>query len=80
MRWSVAILVPGLFRAKNIVDIEDIIAVLIVKAIILHTLARFRQDATGVTCRGILEARVADLVGCGEVCRQSLQRLYQPGY
>ena len=34
--------------AKNVVDIENIIAVLIIISIVLHTLARFGEDSTRI--------------------------------
>lgn len=66
---------PSLLRAENIIDIEDVVAVLVIVAIILHTLARLGQDTTGIPYCRVLEARVADLIGSGEVLCEGLERL-----
>lgn len=66
---------PSLFGPQNVVDVEDIIAVLIVVAIILHTLAWLREDAARVPRRLILESWVADAVCSREVNRKGLEGL-----
>lgn len=66
---------PGFLRPQDIVDIEDIIAIFIVIPVILHTLARLRQDAAGISRRLVFEIRIANPVRCGEVHSQSLEWL-----
>ncbi len=62
-------------RAKNVIHIEDVVAILIVVSVILGRLARLRQDPARVPRRLVFETRIADSVGCREVYRQSLQGL-----
>ncbi len=66
---------PSLLRAKNVVDVKDIVAILIIVAIVLHSLARLGQDTTGVARRLVLEAWVANSVGSGEVDGEGLEGL-----
>ena len=66
---------PGLLRAKDVVDVENVIAVLVIVAIVLRSLARLRQNAAGVTRRFVFEAGVADPVGGGELHRERLEGL-----
>ena len=40
---QIAVLVPRFFRSQDVVHVENIIAVLVVIAIVLDTLARFRE-------------------------------------
>jgi len=62
-----AILVPGLLGPQNVVDVENVIAVFVIVAIVLQALAGLGQHAAGVARRLVLEAGVADAVGGGEV-------------
>lgn len=64
-----------LFRAENIINVENVVAVLVIIAIVLGALARLREDPTRVSRCLILEVGVADAVSRGQVARQSLQRL-----
>ena len=57
------ILVSRVFRAQNIIHIENIIALLVVIAIILHTLAGLGQNPPRVPGRFIFEAGITDSVG-----------------
>lgn len=63
MGSSSDILVTGLFTTQNIVDIEDVVTVLIIIAIIFHSLAGLGQHAPGVPRGLVVEVRVADTVG-----------------
>ena len=63
------VLMTGLLRAQDIVHIEDIIAVLVIVAVVLHSLARLGKDAPRVPRRLVLEGRVAYSVSGGEVNR-----------
>jgi len=68
--------VPGLLRAQYVIDVEDIIAIFIVVAIILDPLAGLGQYATGISGRLVFEARIANPVRGGEVDCKSLERLF----
>lgn len=61
--------------AEDIVHIEDIVTILVVIAIVLDALARFRQHPSRVPGRFIFERGVAYPVGCRKVRCQCLQRL-----
>jgi hypothetical protein len=65
--------VTGFLRAKDIVDVENVVAVLVVVAIVLDALARLGQDSARVSRRLVFEARIADAIGGGEVDGQSLE-------
>lgn len=65
----------GFLRAQNIVDVENIVAVLVVVAIVLDPLARLSQNSARVSRRLVFEAGIADAIGGGEVNRQSLEGL-----
>jgi hypothetical protein len=67
--------VAGFFAAEDIVDVEDIIAVLIVISIVFNSLAGFGQYSSGVPRRLVVEPRVANAIGCGEVGGKRLKRL-----
>lgn len=58
------ILVSVIFVSKNIIDIKDVVAILIIIAIILDTFAWLGKDSSGISGRLIFECGVADLV-CG---------------
>ena len=74
-RTTVSSLVAIVLIPENIVDIEDIIAVLIVISIVLDTLARLRQYSSRISGRLVFELRVAYPVSGGEMSRESLKRL-----
>jgi hypothetical protein len=57
------ILVSRVFRAQNVVHVENVIALLVVIAIILHTLTGLGQNPPRVPGRFIFEAGIADSVG-----------------
>lgn len=62
-------------RAQDVIHVEDIIAVLVVVAIVLGALAGLCQDSARVPRRLVLEARVADAICGRQMGRQSLERL-----
>ena len=64
-----------LLGAKYVVNIENVVAVLIVVSVVLGRLAGFGEDPAGIPRRFILEAGIADSVGRREVYSQSLQGL-----
>ena len=70
---EVAVLVIRFFGAENIVYIEDVVAVFVVVAIVLHALARFGEDSSWVSRRLVLEGGVAYSVGGWKVCCESLE-------
>lgn len=72
---QVPILVPCFLRPEDVVDIEDIVAVLVIVAIILAALARLREDSTWVPRRLVFEARVADAIRRRQMNRQGLEGL-----
>ena len=65
----------GLLATQYVVNIKDIIAILVVITIILHTLARLGQHATWVSRGLIVEVRVADAIRRRKVGRQRLEGL-----
>lgn len=83
-RWSVGnnsrtahqmkacILVTCLFRAENVIDVEDIIAVLVIEAVILDAFARFGQNSTRIARRLVFEVGVTYPVCRGEMSGQRL--------
>jgi hypothetical protein len=56
--------VTRFFASKNVVHIENIIAVLIVIAVVFDSLAWFRKDTSGIPRRLVIETWIADTV-CG---------------
>ena len=64
-----------LIVTQPVIDVEDVIIVLVVKAVVVHRLARLREDTAWVVRRLILELRIADVVGIDEIGGQLLQRL-----
>jgi hypothetical protein len=68
-------LVASFLGAQNVIHVEDIIAVLVVIAIVFGALAGLCQDSARVPRRLVLEARVADAICGRQMGRQSLERL-----
>ena len=64
---EVAVLVVGLLAAQNVVDVEDVITILVVVAIVLDALGRLGEDTSGIARAFVLEVWIADAVGRGEV-------------
>jgi len=48
-----------LLRPEDIVDVENVVAVLIVITIILNTLARLRENTARIAGRLVFEVRIA---------------------
>jgi hypothetical protein len=67
--------VTGLLAAQNIVHVENIVTVLVIVAIILGTLARLCQNSARVSGRLVVEVRVANTIGRGEVTSQGMKWL-----
>jgi hypothetical protein len=65
---QIPVLVPRLLGAENVIDIEDIIAVLIVVSVIL--------DSARIAGRLVIELGIAQLVRSRQVSRQGLKRLF----
>ena len=53
----------GFFAAKNVVDVKDIVAVLVVVPIVFHSLAGFGQDSPRVPRGLVVEPGVANAIG-----------------
>ena len=62
-------------RAQPVVDVENIVIILVVIPVVVHRLARLREDAAWVVRRLILELRIANVVGIDDVRGKLLQRL-----
>jgi hypothetical protein len=67
--------VSRVFGAQNVIHVEDVVALLVVVAIILHTLAGLGQNPPWVPGRLVFETGIADSVGRRQLRRQCLQRL-----
>jgi hypothetical protein len=67
-------LVPFI-RAETIVDIEDIIALLVIVAVVVGRLARLGEDTSGIERQLISKTGVDEVVGGRQVRCQCLQRL-----
>ena len=65
----------GLFRSQYVVDIEDVVTVLVVVAIVLDALARLGEDSARVAGGLVVEAGVTQLVRRGQMARKRLKRL-----
>jgi hypothetical protein len=52
----------SLLRPENVINIKYIVTILIVKSIILHTLARLCEDSARVSRRLVFEARIANAI------------------
>ena len=75
---QIAVLVAGLLGAQDVVDVENVIAILVVVAIVLDSLARLGQHSARIARGLVFETRVADAVGRGEVDGERLERLSTP--
>lgn len=62
-------LVPGFLRTQYVIDIENVVAVLVVVTVIFQSLAGLRKDTTWVSRRLVFEARVANTICSREVDR-----------
>lgn len=72
---QVSVLVPSVFRAQYVVDIQNIVTILVVVPIVLDAFARFRENTTRVSSRFVFEPGVADAIRRGQVRCQRLQGL-----
>ena len=63
------------FGTKNIVDIKNVIAVLVVVTIILDTFAWLGEYSTRVSGGLVVELGIAQLIRRGQMRRQCLERL-----
>lgn len=61
------ILVARLFRSKDVIHVENVVAVLIVIPIVLCSLAGFSKDASGISRRFVFETGIAY-----SVCRREM--------
>lgn len=52
----------SLLRPENVIHIKYIVTVFVIKAIVLHTLARFGEDSAGIPRGLIFEARITDAI------------------
>ena len=66
----------SLLRPENVIHIKYIITVLVIKSIILDTLARFCEDSSRVSRRFVFEAWITNTIGGWEVTRESLEGLH----
>jgi hypothetical protein len=76
--WRVTIpniLVSVVFIPENIVNIKDIVAILIIIAIILDTFTWLGEYSSGISGRFIFECGITDPVCGWQMSGQSLQRL-----
>jgi hypothetical protein len=64
------------FGPEYVVYVEDVVVVLVVKALVVGGLARLCEHAPGVLRALVAEVRVAESVGLDKLHRQLLQRLY----
>lgn len=65
----------GLLTAQDVVDIENIITILVIITIVLHTFARLGQHATWISRGLVVKVRVADAIRRWKVGRQRLEGL-----
>ena len=52
----------SLLRPEHVINIKYIVTILIIKSIVLHTLARFCEDPARVSRGFVFEARIANAV------------------
>lgn len=65
----------GFLATEDVVDIENVITILVVVAIVFHTLAGLCQHAPWVSRRLVVEVRIADTIGRGQMGCQRLKGL-----
>lgn len=74
---SVHSLVSGtVICRQNIVHIEDVIVIFVVRPVVVTRLTRLGEDTSGVVGRLVTEAGIAYCVGLRELCREALHRLH----
>lgn len=69
------LLVPSLFAAEYIIDVQYVVAVIVVIAIIFDAFAWFGENSARVSGRFVLECRITYSIGRGQVCCQGLEWL-----
>ena len=52
----------SLLGPENVINIKYIITILVIESIILHALARLREDAAGVSRGFVFETRIANSI------------------
>lgn len=62
------VLVAGFLTAQYVVNIENIVAILIIVTIVFHAFTGLGEDTPRVPGRFIVEARVAYSISGGEMC------------
>jgi hypothetical protein len=62
---------------QNVVDVEDIIIILIIRAIIMARLTRFCKDSPRVVSGLVAEGRIADAICLSQLRCQAFQRLQE---
>lgn len=65
--------------SEHVIDIEDIVALLVIEAVVLRRLARLGQDPPRVPRRLVRERRVDEVVRLGKRDRQGLEGLREEG-
>ena len=65
----------SLLRPENVIHIKYIVTVLIIKSIILNTLAGFREDSSRVSGGFVFEAWITYTICGGEMTRKRLEGL-----
>jgi hypothetical protein len=73
---KVPILMARLFRAKNVVDVKNVVAIRVIVAVVLEAFARLRENSARVPGRFVFEGGVTYPVRRREMRRQSLQGLF----
>lgn len=57
------------FRTEDVIDVEDVVAVLVVESVVLGGFRRFCQDSTRVQGGFVMERRVDEVVRLRKVSR-----------
>lgn len=65
----------SLLRPENVIHIEYIVTILIIKAIIFHSFAWLREDSARVSGGFVFEAGITDAICGWEVTCEGLQWL-----
>ena len=73
---QVAVLVSRLFRSQDVVDIENVIAVLVVVTVVLDSFAGLGENTARIARGLVVESAVAQLVRHGQMGGQRLQGLW----
>lgn len=68
--------VATVLAAEDVVDIQDVVPVLIIRTVIVHRLGRLGEHAPRVVRRLVLERRVTQRVRLRQRRREALERLF----